>query len=82
MRADHVFESFNLATGASRSIEESGNTKNINFDCLKTLMTTYDKECDKMDDYSLQYVKYFVAACESTFHITKLVDAVKNSCSH
>ena len=82
MRADHVFESFNLATGAARSIEESGNARVSNFDCLKTLMATYDNECDKMDDYSLQFVKYFVAACESTFHVTKLVEVVKHSCSH
>jgi hypothetical protein len=36
-----------------------------------------------MDDYSLQFVKYFMYACElSTFHMDKLVSHVKAACSH
>ncbi len=82
MRTDHVFEAFNAATGADKVLKASGLTKNINFDCLKTLVSAFDKDCGHMDDYSLQYVKYFAAACEGTFSVERLSSLVKTSCSH
>jgi len=55
MRVDHVFEAFNVATGANRLVESASEEplQVSNFDCLKVLMTTYDKSCGKMEDYSL-----------------------------
>lgn len=82
MKVDHIFEAFNSATGANRLAESEEPTVVSNFDCLKVLMTTYEKECGKMDDYSLQFVKYFVRACQSTFHVDRLSKIVKSSCSH
>lgn len=72
MRVDHVFEAFNAATCAARAIAENGRPAVLNFDCLKALMSTYESSCGRMDDYSLQYVKYFAAACESTFPVATL----------
>jgi hypothetical protein len=48
MRTDHVFESF-----APQGLQAGTPILPRNFDCLKTLMKSYDKECGKMDDYSL-----------------------------
>ena len=78
MRTDHVFEAFNLATGAM-----TGFSHPQDFTCLKTLLTTYDKQCGLMDDYSLQYVKHLVQACEqSDMSIDTLVLILSQSCSN
>jgi legumain len=34
------------------------------FDCYRTLSDTYETFCEPMDDYSLKYMKAFVAECE------------------
>ena len=62
MRTDHVFEHF---TGESKQVlAQQRTTLPRNFDCLKKMITTYEKECGKMEDYDLQYVKQFVRQCE------------------
>lgn len=38
--------------------------KNINFDCLRSIMDSYEEKCGRLSDYGLTYVKYFVEACE------------------
>ncbi len=81
MRVDHVFESFNAATGAARSIAESGRQPVSNFDCLKALMNAYEGSCGRMDDYSLQFVKYLAAACQSTFSVQSLSNAIITACN-
>lgn len=81
MRADHVFEAFKVSTGTNH-YAANGPVRPRNFDCLKTLVNTYDKNCGKMDDYSLQYVKYFVQACELGHEVDSLVQVVINSCTH
>ena len=80
MRVDHVFEAFNAATGAARAIAENGRPAVSNFECLKALMNTFETSCGRMDDYSLQFVKYFVAACESTFPVATLKHVITTSC--
>jgi len=35
------------------------------FDCLRTLVQWRELVCGKFSDYSLQYVRHFVHACES-----------------
>lgn len=84
MRADHVFEAFIQSTGVQKAIDAAmAPVRPTNFDCLKQLVSTYDHSCGKMDDYSLQFVKYLMYACElSTFHMDKLVSHVKAACSH
>lgn len=34
------------------------------FQCYRKLVNTYERCCERMDDYSLKYMKYFVAECE------------------
>lgn len=34
------------------------------FDCLRSLIDQYEDKCTKLEDYSLKWVKYFVAECE------------------
>jgi len=80
MRTDHVFESFKSSLGYHF---QSASVLPRNFDCLKTLMNTYDARCGKMDDYSLRYVKYFVNACESgNYQVDSLVSFITTSCSN
>jgi legumain len=80
MRTDHVFESFNLLSGARNA---NGPVRPRDFDCLKTLVSAYDSSCGKMDDYSLQYVKHFVQACESKlFSMEAMVSFIKTSCTY
>jgi legumain len=84
MRVDHIFEAFKVATGVDKAFQAAnGPVTPTNFDCLKQMMATYDHACGKMDDYSLQFVKYFMYACElSTFPMEKLTSHVKAACSH
>jgi hypothetical protein len=35
----------------------------INFDCLRPTMEAYEKQCGRLSDYGLIYVKYFAEAC-------------------
>jgi hypothetical protein len=34
------------------------------FDCYRLLVATYEKQCMKIDDYSLKFFKVLVAECE------------------
>jgi len=53
------------------------------FDCYRRLTETYEEYCEKMDDYSMKYLKAFVAECEGmkSFpalierHVVELTDA-------
>lgn len=49
MRVDHTFESF----AESHGLEAEASVLPRNFDCLKTLVKTYDSACGKLEDYSL-----------------------------
>jgi len=78
MRSDHVFEDFVSTTGIDAELR----ILPTDFDCLKELIETHDRDCGKFDDYSLQFVKHIVQACETTNHSTEeLVSMMKTSCS-
>ena len=79
MQVDHIFEDFQRSA-ATQAV--NGPVRPRNFDCLKALVSTYDKSCGKMDDYSLQFVRNFVVACESGQPTEELVTVIRNSCSH
>jgi len=61
MRVDHIFSDF---VGYTIVNPMHKTPLPVNFACLKSLIDTYDKNCGKMQDYDLKYVKYFVEACE------------------
>lgn len=80
MRVDHVFEQFK-----PEGLQAGETVLPRNFDCLKKLMKTYDQSCGKMDDYALQYVKYFVQVCEtmtSNDVLTAAINKIKLTCGH
>lgn len=79
MRVDHVFEAFNIASAAN---QHDSTPVVRNFDCLKALIGTFEDACERLDDYSLQYVKYFVMACESGLATDSLTHVVRNACTH
>ena len=78
MRSDYVFEKFIELTGIDASEKVLPN----DFDCLKEVIDTHDKECGKFDDYSLKYVKHIVQACESlNYSIQNLVSFMTTACT-
>jgi len=81
MRADHAFDLFAAATGVNTAIEAGDKVLPRDFDCLKTVIAAHDNTCGKFDDYSLQYVKYIVHACEAKVHQTEeLINFMVASC--
>ena len=53
------------------------------FECLRSLMSTYEEHCGSFDDYSLKYVKYLVRECEALPEIHSLIptfDRIKAMC--
>ena len=63
MKTDHVIEEF---TGKSTHMLAATKTPlPRNFDCLKKLISVYERYCGKMQDYDLKYVRHFVNECEN-----------------
>ena len=81
MRADHAFDLFAAVTGVNSAIENGDQILPRDFECLKSVMAAHDSTCGKFDDYSLQYVKYIVHACEAKAHETEeLINHMVASC--
>jgi len=55
------------------------------FDCYRTLIQTFETQCEKIDDYTLKYMKAFVAECEGMKSfpekINDTVDRITNKCA-
>lgn len=55
------------------------------FDCYRTLIQTFETQCEKIDDYTLKYMKAFVAECEGMKSfpekINDTVDRITNKCT-
>lgn len=80
MRVDHVFEAF-----SPMHLRASADEKILprNFECLKTLISHYESQCEKLDDYSLQFVKYFVQVCEQSNElVSEAQKRLTHACSH
>lgn len=80
MKIDHIFESI-LPT----HLRSSETVLPRNFDCLKSLMDTYESACGKLGDYGLKYVKYFVQTCESlpdAYNMSHIAKKVLDACDH
>ena len=52
--------------GVSTKLDVDGdyNAENINFDCLRTTVDSYEAKCGKFSDYGLGFIKYLAQACE------------------
>lgn len=57
MRVDHTFEEFKSLSGV---IDDNKSVLPRNFECLRKLIDVYELHCEKMDEYDLKYVTYFV----------------------
>jgi len=86
MKTDHVFGQF---ARINENDEDRLMAEIIppprNFDCLKKLMEVYESSCGRMEDYDLQYVKYFVRECENLTvpaAIDGLILRLKKACQH
>ncbi len=84
MRVDHVFEDFARIHDTEAKVVAAVQTP-TNFECLKFLVEHYEANCGKIQDYDLQYVKYFVQECEKLDGL-KGIDAVasrlRKACNH
>jgi hypothetical protein len=80
MRTDAVFERI------AGNLDESQDFPSVNdFDCLRKLMTVYEENCGRFEDYSLKYVKYLVKECETLpvySAIHESVAKIQNACSY
>jgi len=62
MKVDSIFaEAFPLHMEA---VKNNTTPLPTEFDCYRKLIATYEDKCERMDDYSLKYMKAFVAECE------------------
>jgi len=54
------------------------------FECYRKLVDTYENSCEKMDEYSLKHMKYFVAECEGMKSVEgaslNTVEKIQNHC--
>jgi len=87
MRVDHVFEDFARIQDddVDGQMTERVTPPPRNFECLSHIIDFYETNCAKIQDYDLQYVKYFVEYCEKLDGIQG-VEAIekrlKKSCDH
>jgi len=52
-----------------------------NFDCLKSLVAHYEKECGELEEYEMKYIKYFVRECErNEQNIEELKNKIRSAC--
>lgn len=71
LRADQVFSDFIKPT-KMRYVKVIPK----NFECLRKLMAKYEKKCGgRMQEYELQYVRYFVHECEA-LPVPSAIDAL------
>jgi legumain len=52
-----------------------------NFDCLRFLVQSVEKECGKLNDYSLKHVRKLVNICESGYDLNQVYDSIAEACS-
>jgi hypothetical protein len=77
-RAVEVFDEFIAMTG----IEKSQKVLPTDFECLKGVIEAHDSVCDKFDDYSLQFVRHIVQACEAgRLPLGELANMMHTACS-
>jgi hypothetical protein len=54
-----------------------------NFNCLRYMVDAREKDCGKFSDYSLQFVRHFVHACETyaPLEIEAAISRISAHCS-
>lgn len=62
MKVDKIFEE--AFPRHMEAVKNNTTPLPTDFDCYRKLVETYEAQCEKMDDYSLKYMKAFVAECE------------------
>ena len=92
MMADEVFSSFLDRPAHSlhqcRHFAADGTTcldewVPRDFDCLRTLIKSYEDNCGKFNDYSRRYIKYLVRECEQpVWTIDQLKSKISAACDH
>ena len=51
------------------------------FDCLRSMVATYEDNCGKFDDYSRKFIRYLVRECEDpSMSHSEAKTKLKNAC--
>ena len=51
------------------------------FDCLRSMVATYEDNCGKFDDYSRKFIRYLVRECENPSMSHSMAKTkLKNAC--
>lgn len=84
MKIDNIFET--MFGEEFMNTVKSGETAMVqNFDCYRSMIETFEEECERLDDYSLKYAKAFVHECETNTYKLGLMSSltkVKKACSN
>lgn len=62
MAVDQYFET--VFPNHIEAVKSNSTPLPTDFDCYRSLISAYESSCERMDDYSLKYMKAFVAECE------------------
>jgi hypothetical protein len=88
MYVDEVFADF-LDTSISKvhnclNEDEEGCTDIFipkDFDCLRSMVSTYETYCGQFDDYARKFIKYLVRECEQpTTTLPESIDKLQKAC--
>ena len=51
------------------------------FECLRSMVATYEDNCEKFDDYSRKFIRYLVRECENPSMSHSMAKTkLKNAC--
>jgi legumain len=68
-----------------KAVENKTTPLPTQFDCYRRLISTYQEVCESIDDYTLKYMKVFVAECEGLRSVPSAIDStihrMKKACS-
>lgn len=75
-KVDGIFAELFPQMKMANSVEVS------DYDCLRFMVNTYEKTCEKFSDYSLKYGKALAFACENLteFELAKTIEKMQNIC--
>lgn len=78
IRTDHIFHTIHDSFGINSNDIEAVTVQN--FDCYKAVNNKFERECGKVDDYALKYLKTFAHLCNS-LHYDMIAHKIATICN-
>jgi len=83
METDALFEK--LFPKHVEAVKSNTTPLPTDFDCYRSLVETFRSECAEITDYSMKYMKYFVAECEGMKNfpvgVNMTIDRMTETCA-